>query len=396
MKIKFITLVILLFIPFYAAAQTRSYDLNGYVKYLFSTTDTPPVDRLNDHLLHVRINSRWYPTDSLIAVLELRFRGFYGDSVHDLPAFMEEIQQDYDHPKLDATLWDQQKSFGYGQIDRLYLDYMLNKLQVSIGRQRIAWGTSLVWNVIDLFNPLSVLDFDYEERPGTDAVRMQYYTGAVSKVEFAFKPDEDEYKRTFAGLWSTNLHNYDFFVIAALKNQRRVFGGAWTGDIKGAGFRGEVSISDPPNKGEATDHEVSPLLGRSLYADNAWVASVVLSFDYTFPNTFYIHTETMYNSNGKSEQAGEFALQAMDANMLSPARWSIFQEFAYDLTPLLRASIFGIYNPDDRSALLMPSFTWSVATNLDLLLTGYTTFGAASTEWGNQGNALFVRLKYAF
>mgnify|MGYP001258047546 CR=1 FL=1 len=157
-----------------------------------------------------------------------------------------------------------------------------------------------------------------------------------------------------------------------------------------------MSISDPPNKGEATDHQVSPLLGRSLYADNAWVASVVLSFDDTFPNTFYIHTETMYNSNGKSKHAGAFSLQAMDANMLSPARWSIFQEFAYDLTPLLRASIFGIFNPDDRSALVMPSFTLSVATNLDLLLTGYQTFGDPSSEWGDQGNALFARLKYAF
>ena len=250
--------------------------------------------------------------------------------------------------------------------------------------------------MIDLFNPLSVLNFDYEERPGADAGRVQYYTGAVSKIELAVKPDKDEYKRTLAGLWSTNWHDYDFFIIAALKNQRRVFGGAWTGDIKGAGFRGEVSISDPPNKGEATDHEVSPLLGRSLYADDAWVASVVLSFDYTFPNTFYIHTETMYNSNGKSKYAGAFALQAMDANMLSPARWSIFQEFAYDLTPLLRASILGIFNPDDRSALLMPSCTWSVAANLDLLLTGYATFGDSSTAWGDQGNTLFVRLKYSF
>jgi hypothetical protein len=397
MKIKLITLIVLLFIPLYASAEMSSYDLNGYVKYLFSTTDTPVVDeRLNDHLVHLRLNARWYPTDALTAALELRLRGFYGDSIQKIPGFKEQIQQDYDRPKLDAILWDQKESFGYGQVDRCYLDYTHKNLQVSIGRQRIAWGTSLVWNVIDLFNPLSVLDFDYEERPGTDAVRVQYYTGAISKVELALKPDKNEYKRTFAGLWSTNLHDYDVFVIAALKNQRRVVGGAWTGSIKGAGFRGELNLSDPPKKGEMTDHPVSPLLGRSLYAEDAWVVSFVLSFDYTFPSTLYVHTETMYNSNGKSKNAGAFYLQAMDADMLSPARWSIFQEFAYDITPLIRGSIFGIFNPDDHSALMMPSFTWSVATNLDLMLTGYTTFGDPQTEWGDQGNALFIRLKYAF
>lgn len=397
MKNTWVILVILLCLPLEAAAQTPSHDLSGYVKYLFSTTEMPALDnRLDDHLAHVRLNGRWYPTDTLTAALEIRFRGLYGDSVRDLPGFRDQIQQDYDNPKLDVILWDKERSFGYGQIDRLYVDSTFDALQVTLGRQRIAWGTALVWNVIDLFNPLSVLDFDYEERPGADAVRLQYYTGAVSKVEVAVKPDDDEYQRTFAGLWSTNWHEYDFFVIAAYENQRRILGGAWTGNINDAGFRGEIRLSDPPRRGAAPTHPTSSEFGRSLYAEDAWVASAVVSADYTFPNTVYLHAEMMYNSNGKTEQAGAFAFEAMDAGMLSAARWSLFQEVAYELTPLLRVSIWGMFNPDDRSGLLMPSFTWSAATNLDMLLTGYTTFGDPGTEWGDQGKALFVRMKYAF
>jgi hypothetical protein len=82
--------------------------------------------------------------------------------------------------------------------------------------------------------------------------------------------------------------------------------------------------------------------------------------------------------------------------MLSPARWSIFQEIAYDIHPLARAVLFGIFNLDDRSSVIMPSITWSVITNLDLLVIGYYTFGDSLTEWGNWGNAVFGRVKYSF
>jgi hypothetical protein len=51
-----------------------------------------------------------------------------------------------------------------------------------------------------------------------------------------------------AGLWSLNKAGYDFFVIAGVKNNRRIFGGAWAGDIAGAGFRGEFILGDAPGK----------------------------------------------------------------------------------------------------------------------------------------------------
>ena len=82
--------------------------------------------------------------------------------------------------------------------------------------------------------------------------------------------------------------------------------------------------------------------------------------------------------------------------MLSPARWSVFQEFSYDITPLIRGSILGIFNPDDFSYIVMPSITWSVITNLDLMLIGYYSYGDPLSEWGDTGNAFISRLKYSF
>lgn len=394
---KKLVFVFLLF-PFCLQAQSENYDIYGYTKYLFSTSKIPlfSKDRLNDHLIHSRINSRWYPTQSLTGALELRLRGFYGGSIKKIPNYKQQIQTDYEYSNLDETLWNSDNSLGYGQVDRLFVDYISGDLQVTIGRQRIAWGTSLVWNITDLFNAKSILDFDYEENPGADALRLQYYTGPVSKIEAVIKPGTSKYSRTFAGLWSINAWNYDFFLIAAVKNNRKVLGGAWAGDIKGAGFRGEFTLSDPPKKGPKSKTPIPSILGKALTSYDKRAFSFVLSGDYTFPNTFYIHTELLYNSTGKKSNAGLFYLQTSEVGLLSPARWSLFQEFSYNISPLIRGSIFGIYNPDDFSRVVLPSINWSAATNLDVMFIGILTGGKNLSEYGNFGNSIYLRMKYSF
>ena len=126
------------FLPFlFLKAQLSSFDYNGYAKYLFSSSKSSSLnDRLNDHLLHSRFNSKWYATDAITAALELRFRAFYGESVEKIPSFKDFIQTPRDYVKLDAFFWDSEKSIGYIEIDRLWLDWYTRDLQLTVGRQR--------------------------------------------------------------------------------------------------------------------------------------------------------------------------------------------------------------------------------------------------------------------
>ena len=390
-------LFLLLILPCSLKAQTSSFEISGYVKYLSSISDYPGVEgTLYDQLIHSRINTVWFPSDSLRGEMDIRMQAFYGDSIEKIPGFSEGIKTNYDFTNLDAVMWDRRKSIGYGQIDRLWLDYTKKDLQITLGRQRIAWGTSLVWNVIDLFNPKSVLDFDYEEKPGADALRMQYYTGAVSKTEFSIKPAKDYEHSTLAGLFSINISGYDFFCITGVRNNRWVAGGAWAGSVLDGGFRGEVLVSQSPDRDASRGSSSLLRSDESIFAYHRTVASFVLSGDYTFSNTFYIHTELLYNSNGKKENAGLFQQEAIDAGMLSPARWSIYQEFAYDITPLNRATLFGMYNPDDHSSIIVPMLSRSLNSNLDLLLIGFLPSGEQNTEFGVYGKSINLRLKYSF
>jgi len=378
-------------------AQLSPYQINGYAKYLASSSRYPEIDsRLYDQLFHFRLNTYWYPSNALRGSLQLRMRAFYGNSVEKIPDFLDQIKTNYDFTNLDAVLWDAKNSLGYAQIDRLWLDYSLKNLELTLGRQRIAWGTALVWNVIDLYNPKSVLDFDYEEKPGADALRLQYYTGPVSKLELVDKPGKTMKETIIAGLFSLNKFNYDFYLIGGIRNDRWVAGGAWAGDILKAGFRGEFLVSEVPAEAAPKRYpDLSPY-GSSLYAWDKTVVSFVLSADYTFSNSFYIHTESLFNSNGKTQNTGVFQNEALQIGMLSPARWSLYQEFAYDITPLTRGTLFGIFNPDDRSYIIVPMLTHSLATNWDLLLIGLLAQGDPLTEFGDYGTSVYVRVKYSF
>ena len=277
----------------------------------------------------------------------------------------------------------------------MWLDWYQQDLQITLGRQRVAWGTAWVWNPTDLFNPLDVLDFDYEELPATDAVRVQYYTGAITKIDVAYKPSKDPNNQILAGLWSINNWNYDFNFIAGMKFKRWHTGFSWAGDIYGGGFRGEVLVSEAPNKTD-TVSLYQQIDESSLSSFSKPMVSIALSGDYTFPNTFYIHTEVLYNNNGKTTNTFLFLPESYELGMLTAARWSVYQEFAYDITPLMRGTLFGILNPDDKSYAVIPSINYSLITNLDVFLLGMFFGGDPLTEYGEYGTSVYLRFKYSF
>ncbi|MGB5287979.1 MAG: hypothetical protein WBQ32_03880 [Ignavibacteriaceae bacterium] len=390
-------LFLLIFIPFtHANAQLSPIEYNAYAKYLFSSSKISEIDeRLNDHLIHLRLNTKWYATDEITSALEFRFRSFYGNSTEKIPFYKDLIKTPRDFVRLDAFLWESNKSLGYFEVDRFWIDYYTNDLQITLGRQRVAWGTCWVWNPTDLFNPLNVLDFDYEERPAADAIRVQYYTGPVTKLDVAYKPANDPNNQILSGLWSLNQWDYDFNLIAGMRFKRWLTGFSWVGDILEAGFRGEVLVSQAPDMPD-TILVYQQINQSSLSSAEKPIITFALSGDYTFPNTFYIHTEILYTNNGKTSNTHLFQKEALSLGMLSAARWSIYQEFAYDITPLLRGTLFGLFNPNDKSFVIVPSINYSIITNLDLFLISMLFGGKPLTEYGEFGTTFYARIKFSF
>ena len=391
-----IFLAFLLF-SFYSSAQIDQYSIGGYAKYLFSSVKyTQLGNREYDHLLHTRLNTKWYPSQNITGTFEFDFEHLPAEVSKIIQTILKLIKTYQPLMDLDVFLWNNKTSIGYLEADRIYFDYYAGDLQTTIGRQRIAWGTSWVWNPLDIFNPRSVLDFDHEELPGADALRFQYYTGPMGKVELALAPAREKRNSSYAFLITQNAFDYDFNFMAGIKKDRWIIGTAWSGDILEAGFRGEITLSQNPNRVKAYDSLYSAIGAEAISANQDKVLSFVLSGDYTFPNSFYIHTEVLFNSNGKTKNTGLFNQEALSLGMLSASKWSVYQEFSYDITPLMRGSIFAIIDPNDNSFVFVPAVSYSIITNLDLYFIGLLFSGNHLAEYGDQGNYIYARLKWSF
>lgn len=385
--INILLLSLCLMMPIKAFVQESKVTLNGYVKDLYmyySPEITLPGAGWNNlwvNNVHNRLNFKWYTTSKLTTVVEVRNRLIFGNLVKDFPIYKSTVDVDNGLVDLSWILAQDNSWFLHSTIDRAYMDYSSGKWQVKVGRQRVNWGVNLVWNPNDIFNSFSYFDFDYEERPGTDAVRVQYYTGVTSSAELVYKPGRDNAHTALAGMYRFSKWDYDFQFLGGQAGNDYVAGAGFSGDIRGAGFRGEITHFEP----------------RNDISYRATVASV--SADYTFSNSWYIHSSVLYNSEGKTGKAGGLNVlfnSDLSAKQLSFARYSLFGQVSKPITPLFTGSLSGIMNPSDHSFYVGPALTYSLLENLELMLTGQLFFGDSGTEFGDIGQIAFGRLKWSF
>lgn len=386
-KSKYITLFILMLAPFWGLAQSSKVSLDGYVKdlYMFYSPSVaiPGTDAkyLGLDFIHNRLNFKWYTTSKLTTVVEMRNRFFFGNMIKDFPEYQSSVNVDNGLVNMSWITAQGSGWFLHSIVDRAYVDYTSGKWEVRAGRQRVNWGVNLVWNPNDIFNTFSYFDFDYEERPGTDAVRVMYYPGTTTSAELVYKPAHDSVPQSLAGLYHFSKWDYDFQFLTGQAGDDWVFGGGWSGDIYGAGFRGEISHFEP----------------LKSFSKRVTVASI--SADYTFKNSLYLHSSVLYTSNGTTGKAGGMDLllnPQLSAKQLSLARWSLFGQVSMPITPLFTGSVSGIVNPSDGSWYFGPALTYSLSNNLELMLTGQLFFGSSGTEFGDIGELAFGRLKWSF
>jgi hypothetical protein len=336
-----------------AQTELKKWELNGYVSNLQSAMfEEIDSSRWNtENTIHNRLNFFWYPSKQIKLSLQARNRLIYGDFVESFPGYKEMIDSDDGFLDLSENILDGQSYILNATLDRAYLQITQGDFEATIGRQRINWGQTFVWNPNDIFNTYSFFDVDYPERPGSDAVRLQYYTGYTSSVEISGKINHNE-KLTLAGLWRFSKWDYDLQMLGGIMNEQDYIGGiGWSGYIKNASFRGEAIYAHPmDNPGDTT---------------GVFVVSV--GGDYTFANSLFIQVEALYNQlPGNSTIRGfeSFYYQPLSAKRLSFTEYNFFVQASYPVTPLFNASLSGIYYPKYAGYFIGPNLTYSLTQNL--------------------------------
>ncbi|MEN8193657.1 MAG: hypothetical protein ABFS12_12620 [Bacteroidota bacterium] len=378
--------------PSYLFGQSF-FDYKGYLQNT-QTVWAPAQDDVlqNNWILSGLVLNRFdffiYPADAWTVNIGMRNLIDYGNmkSLVDFdprtPNYADLATKDEGYFNLTKK-WDDGASYVlYTNIDRLNIFYSGENLEFQVGRQRINWGVNLVWTPNDIFNSASYLNFDYAEKPGSDAGRIQYYFGFATSLEFVYKIDYND-EITSALMFKFNEWDYDAQLFAGTMMDDYVIGGGWSGNISTANFSGEVTyFRDRENFSDTTGQVVSSI-----------------GITYTLPSDIYLHGEFLFNSAGKLGKAGgtgNLFTNPYSAKNLSRAKYSLFGDISYQINPLMRIDLSSIFNPSDKSFYIGPFLDISLSQTVDLLTAGQFFFGDEGTEWGDYGQFYYLRIKWSF
>ncbi|MGC8824783.1 MAG: hypothetical protein ACP5PZ_09380 [Bacteroidales bacterium] len=339
--------------------QAKKIELNGYLSSLQSAA----FDQIDNawqtsQLIHNRINV--YATmlqDKIKINASVRNRLSWSNQLNN--SQLISATQPSQTGWIDAS-FDIAKGQSYqlnAEFDRFYITYENKNVTISAGRQRINWSQTFVWNPNDLFNAYSFYDIDYVERPGSDAIRLQYFPSEVSTAEAAIKIDRNR-KITAGILYRFNTLGYDIqFLGGILEENDYVAGVGWSGSLAGRiSLRGEISLIHP--KATLKFSKLSTL--------------VSVAADYTFPSSLTLQGEYFFNQlapNTLNQSTFLYYLTTTgNINTLSPAQHNVVAQASYPFTPLLNGNIAILMMPSIKGFYYAPSLVYSLTQNLDVSL----------------------------
>jgi hypothetical protein len=381
-SLLFLLLILILFLPTAVQSQNIETDFSGYVKELGSISLSNNLKNFRyDNILHHRIESEFETGEHFEFRADVRTRLFNGWTVNNTPGYGEFLENDPGYFDLSHTWVDSDHTVFNSAIDRLHLSYFNGPWELHLGRQRINWGKTMVWNPNDLFNAYAYLDFDYEERPGTDALYASYSWSYASSVEAGYRFGKSLDESVIAGMFRGNLGEYDIQLIAGNYLQNLAIGAGWSGYLKSSGFKGEVSYFHP----------------REDFLDQTGHFTATVGSDYMFSNGIYASAELLYNGgwNRSVNPLGQLT-RPPSASDLFIAETGYFVNSSYQLNPLTSLS-GGVMGSFDREMLiLIPQFTRSLTENIDFLLLAQLLKGSVFSDLTETPNLFFFRFKYSY
>ena len=382
-------LLLLFLLPLFLSAQDKdkkfSASLNGYVKQLqiVQWLDVPGTLSYYQ-FIHNRLNSNFSYGDNLSLELQMRNRLFSGENVRRDKTFASQLEMDPGLVDMAFNLWEEKSLVLNSNIDRLSLNYSIKGVDISVGRQRINWGKNLVWNPNDIFNAYNFLDFDYEERPGTDAVRVQLYPSALSRIDVAVSPSKTDSTLIAAALYAFNLGNFDVQVLGGQFEKDLVAGMGWSGNLGDVGTRGEISYFHPQEKFAFSEKNIS----------------FSTSLDYFFEKGTSVGFAMLYNDNG-IEQIDSNGLNlgttaGLNAKNLFPSKYSFLAQTGGTIKERSTWGFAAIYSPKLNLLYAGPSFEHSIHQNWELGVFYQGFWLDYLGEFQSFGNSVFARIRWNF
>lgn len=365
------------------AASGQTWQLSGYLKAMPSATFSRdlPTSPLSQGYLHARHNFNWRSADRAFQVrLGMRTRVFYGDQVAYTPGFAEGLAADRGIWDGSWNWWESADDKGLGNtlFDRALVTWQHGRWRVDAGRQRIHWGRHTIWNPNDLFNAYNFWDFDYAERPGTDALRIRRVVGGsgMNEVEVAARPGSATQAPLLGGVFRWNRWGVDGQILGAWYERTWAAGGAVSAGWGPLAFKAEGTVFGP---GEAWGD--SAMATGALGVEATWGAGNFVQFG-------------VLRTPGVANAGGSLTAGVPEAWQLLPFKRSGLLSYQTALFhQRARLGIATLWAPLPSTVLAMPTLTMDVARDVTAGVVVQWVWSEASTA---SSTSAFLSLQWNF
>ncbi|MBM4366753.1 MAG: hypothetical protein FJ102_11105 [Deltaproteobacteria bacterium] len=192
----------------------------------------------------------------------------------------------------------------YLTVERLYVDFTGEKVDIRVGRQAVNWGSALVFHPTDLYNEV-IASEPWRERTGVNAVRANIALGDHGITALATMDDDlSAFEKAAANDDGADEDIGEGFplyedlpVSVALK-----------GTLRAAQTDFSVVANYRPDGDYFLGGDLRGTLGAGWWVEGGWhgeaaAPEVVAGLDYSFPwgDRFYVAAEYRYDGTGEAD-----------------------------------------------------------------------------------------------
>jgi len=369
-----------LFISIPVSADNDSLKLRGYIKPLYSVTDFRGLDieytgskdveegrTESSFITLARMSLFWKADESLSSEIAYELMPIFRNTGIEQSAFAVQAADPLSYRAVDLRERLSSGSDGsdfqlFQNLDRAFIAYSPDFVDLYIGRQPIAFGSARVVNPTDVFTSFTSIELNREERFGVDAVRMKLPVGTLSEIDaggvFGDNFSAKEGAAFLRGRFS--VRETDISPLVIVFQQNLLMGFDTAGSIRDAGywFEGAYVFANALD-----DHKSGQDYLR-----------ISTGIDYSVSEDLYAYVEYHFNGagTGNPDKYGDFIFGMKDNIAYSEGTVYLYGKhyiapgFSYAITPLLSSTGLVIVNIRDNSFLLSPALQYSLSDNMSI------------------------------
>lgn len=356
-----------------------AWKVRGYLKEMPYFSHSKPFQQTQyNNLIHNRLNVKWTPAEKVSAAAEFRTRMFWGDVVSRTPGFTQQLRNQNERVNASFTWWEGSQSAMVTNVERFWVEYKSAKWTLRAGRQRINWGIATTWNPNDVFNAFNFLDFDYEERPGADAVKAQYFINDLANIDIAISPSAAPRSTVAAVRYFFNRQRYDFQFNTGVYHGDWTAGAGWAGSLGDVGFKGEWQYF--------------------LSTDSTNQFNGVAEWDYMFSHGWYANASVLWNSSGIQEPLSDWRTVnfTLSPRNPMPTAYNVMLGVRKEISPLVSASLGVVYGAGTNLVILLPTFSWNASDRWDVSIIWQAFYAELNNRLQPITQSGFLRAKLTF